>query len=73
MKKESRMPLKDLRKYLMAHGYSASYTEYKGYRTIVTEAVHIWGDNCDEAAKLAESMGYKVEKEKSFHRYEITW
>lgn len=73
MAKQSKMPLFDLRNYLRERGYKASYTEYKGYRTIVTEAVHVWGDGYEEAAKLAREMGYKVEKEKSFKRYEITY
>lgn len=72
MKKEARMSLKDLRKYLMTHGYSASHTVYKGIYATVPEAVHVWGEGCEEAARLAESMGYDVKKDKQFNRYEIT-
>ena len=72
MKKEARMPLKDLRKYLMERGYSASYAVYKGIYEPVPEAVYVWGESYEEAARLAESMGYRVEKEKSFDRYMIT-
>ena len=72
MKKEARMSLKDLRKYLMERGYSASHAVYKGIYEPVPEAVYVWGEGYEEAAKLAENMGYRVEKEKSFNRYMIT-
>lgn len=72
MKKEDRMSLKDLRKYLRERGYKASHSVYKGIYKPVPEAVHVWGEGYEEAAKLAESMGYRVEKEKSFDRYMIT-
>lgn len=72
MKKEARMSLKDLRKYLRRCGYKASHTVFKGIYEPVPEAVYVWGEGCEEAARLSEGMGYDVKKDKQFNRYEIT-
>ena len=68
---ESRMSLQDLRVYLREHGYKASHTVFKGVNSPIPEAVYVWGDGCEDAAKLAMEMGYDVKKDKQFKRYEI--
>lgn len=70
-----KMTLPQFKKYLKAQGCKAKskVVTFKGIYAPIPQAMYVWGDGCEEAAKLAKEMGYKVEKEKSFKRYEITY
>lgn len=68
-----KMTLPQFRKYLKDHGCKAKskVVTFKGIYEPIPQAMYVWGEGCEEAARLSENMGYRVEKEKSFNRYMI--
>lgn len=59
------MTLPQFQKYLKDQGCKAKskVVTFKGIYEPIPQAMYVWGDGCEEAARIAKENHYRVEKD----------